>query len=100
MLYERMPPLATWVAEEVLTTLRSAPLGAGATVTPPSLAMLLAAFGSIVVVEATAALVIVVPPGAVTVTTIVTTAKPGFGMEPRLAVTFPLDPTAGPAQVP
>src|SRR6266508_5741892 len=91
-------PLET-VAGAVLTTERSAPPGAGLTVVVAE-EVLLPSDGSNVVVETTAVLVSEVPPGAVTVTTIVTRAKPGDGIEPRFATTFPLDPIAGPTQLP
>src|SRR6266851_5453607 len=91
-------PLAT-VAGAVLTTLKSAPPGAGLTEDVAD-AVLLAGTGSGVEEVTEAVLVSVMPPGAVTVTTIVTTAKPGEGIEPGLAKTVPLDPTAGPRQLP
>ena len=63
-------------------------VGAGVTVVV-TLAVLLAVFVSGVEAETTAVLVIVVLPGAVTATWMVTEAKPGEGMSPRLATTVP-----------
>ena len=53
-----------------------------------TLAVLLAVLVSGVDEETTAVFVIVLSPGAVTLTTIVTEAKPGDGMSPRLATTL------------
>src|SRR5436190_23827566 len=91
-------PLTT-VAGAVLTTERSAPPGAGLTAVVTD-AVLLPIAGSGVVAVTTAVLISEVPPGAVTVTTIVTRVKLGEVMVPMLAVTLPLDPIAGPTQLP
>src|SRR5712692_1061077 len=94
-----MPPLATGFGDDVFTTERSAPPGAGLTLVVTD-AVLLPVAGSGVEAVTKAVLVSELPPGAVTVTWIVTRAKPGVGMEPRFAMTLPLDPTAGPRQLP
>src|SRR5712692_534053 len=92
-----MPPLATGFGDDVFTTERSAPPGAGLTLVVTD-AVLLPVAGSGVEAVTKAVLISEVPPGAVTVTTIVTRLKPGVGIEPRLALT--LEPTAGPRQLP
>src|SRR5262245_50839529 len=87
------------VGGAVLTTPRSAPAGGGVTVVV-AVAVLFETSVSTVVEVTTAVFESVDPPGAVTFTTIVTSAKPGFASEPRFATTVPLEPMAGPAQVP
>jgi hypothetical protein len=57
-------------------------------------------FGSDVEEVTEAVFITEVPPGAVTVTVIVTWANPPGGMDPRLAITVPLAPPAGPVQLP
>lgn len=52
-------------------------------------------------VDVTVAMFVTEPPtGAVTVALIVMMATAGAGSVPRLAVTVPLEPTAGPVQLP
>ena len=71
----------------------------GATVSV-SVAVLLAGFGSVTDEEATAVLVSVVPAEAVTLTTIETGTVVPDAMVPRLKVTVPFVPKAGPVQLP
>src|SRR5512138_2946037 len=61
-------------------------------------AVLFERFGSTVAAVTTAVFVNEVVP--VTLTTMVTRAKPGDGIEPRLQTTVPFWPTAGPRQLP
>ena len=100
--YVRVPPLKTGSGASLLVRERSA-LGAGVGGGPTRVTLvplLLPGFGSVTADDATAVFVRVEPAEAVTLTTIVMVAFAEDAMLPRLAVTVPLVPTAGPVQVP
>src|SRR5215471_6928006 len=91
-------PLPT-VGGALLAILRSAPAGGGETVDVVEAVLFETSVSGFEEVT-TPVLISEDPPGAVTLTTIVTRANPGFGSEPRLATTVPLEPIDGPTQLP
>src|SRR5580765_6544759 len=95
-----VPPLETWLGAVLTTDMSADGEGGGAETLVVTDAVLLEMSVSAVVEVTTAVLISVDPPGAVTLTTIETSAKPGDAIEPRLATTVPLAPTAGPLQLP
>ncbi len=98
MVYVSAFPVRTGLGEPVFARERSA--GAGAVTLVEAVPLLLAGFGSVTEEDATAVLVSVEPAEAVTLTTIETRTVEPDGMVPRLKVTVPLVPTAGPVQLP
>ena len=98
IVHEMLPPTPTGSGRSVFVMLRSA------RATTPTLVdvddWLLPIFVSGVAAVTTAVFVRVTPPGAVTLTAIERVAKPGAPIVPKLAVTVPFDPGAGPLQLP